>query len=121
MKQYYLERLHWIFNYTQKDFFYCLFKTLCLIVGIPLYAVMFVVEMVLTFVNMILGWIPILGVVVTVICKAIIWVTDKSFYICILPDIKAYKKASKDVEYDICDADDQLKSVNDDTDVGCDN
>ena len=115
MKEYYLERLHWIFNYTSNNFFYCLFKTLCLVVGIPLYAVMFVVEMVLTFVNMILGWIPILGMVVTVICKSIIWVTDKSFYICILPDIKAYKQATKQVEYEISDADEKLQSADDET------
>lgn len=111
MKEYYLERLHWIFNYTSNNFFYCLFKTLCLIVGIPLYAVMFLVEMVLTFVNMILGWIPIFGMVVTVICKSIVWVTEKSFFICILPDIKTYKKAIKDIQYDISDADEQLKAT----------
>ena len=65
---------------------------------------MFVVEMLLTLVNMILGWIPVLGVVVMVICKALIWIVDKPFYICILTDIRAYKQATKDsVEYEVVD------------------
>lgn len=104
MKQYYLERLHWIFNYTSKNIFYCIGKTLCLIVGIPLYAVMFAVEMILTAVNMIFSWIPVLNVFIMVICKSIIFVTDKTFYICILPDIRKYLDATKEeVEYEISD------------------
>lgn len=117
MKQYYLQRLHWIFKYTSNNFFYCLAKTLCLIVGAPIYAVMFVVEMLLTAINMILGWIPIVGVVVTVICKAIIWIVDKPFYICILPDIKVYKQATKDlVEYEV---EDEAAMEAEETDAAC--
>ncbi len=107
MKQYYKLRLHWIFNFTNKNFFYCVAKTLCLLVGIPIYATMFAVEMILTFVNMIFCWIPILNVVVNVICKSIIFVIDKSFYICILPDIKKFKEATKEnIEYDVSDVND---------------
>ncbi|MCM1534160.1 MAG: hypothetical protein NC099_05860 [Corallococcus sp.] len=106
MKEYYLERLHWIFRYTSKNFFYCLAKTLCLIVGVPVYAVMFAVEMILTAVNMIFSWIPILNVVVTVICKSLIFITDKTFYICILPDIKKYVDATKEEPvYEVIDVD----------------
>lgn len=96
MKEYYLQRLHWIFNYTGKKWWYCIVKTLCLVVGVPIYAVSFAVEMVLTAINMIFSWIPILNVVVTVICKALITVFGATFYICILPDIKKYKQATKD-------------------------
>ena len=104
MKEYYLERLHWIFHYSSKKFFYCLAKTLCLIVGVPIYAVCFVVEMVLTFINMIFSWIPILNVVVMAICKALIWLFGSTFYICILTDLKAYKAAhKKEVEYEVVD------------------
>lgn len=104
MKQYYLERLHWIFNYTSKNFFYCLAKTLCLIVGIPIYAVMFALEMVLTFVNMIFSVIPVLNVVVGIICKAIIFVVDKTFFICILTDIGKWRAVHKqEPEYEVLD------------------
>lgn len=96
MKQYYAERFGWIFRYTSKNFFYCLAKTLCIIIGLPIYLVMFVVEMVLTAVNMLFCWIPIINVVITTICKAIIWVISKTFYICILTDIKKFKEAMKD-------------------------
>lgn len=104
-KQYYMERLQWIFRYTSKNFFYCFGKTLCLIVGIPIYAVMFVLEMVFTFVNMLFCWIPILGMVAGVICKSIIFVVDKTFFICILTDIGKWIQAHKqEITYDVADS-----------------
>ena len=103
MKQYYSERFHWIFNYTRKDFLYCLLKTLCVVVGLPVYAVAFVVEMVFTAINMIYSWIPILNVVVTEICKAIVWLFGLTFYINVLTDLKEYK-ATHAVQYEVEDA-----------------
>ncbi len=104
MKEYYKQRWFWIFNYTSKNFGYCLLKTLCLIVGLPIYSVMFVVEMILTAINMIFSWIPILNVVVLVICKALMNAVGSTFYICILTDLKAYKKAtSQELEYEVVD------------------
>ena len=105
MKQYYLQRLHWIFHYKNKKFFYCLAKTLCLIVGVPIYAVCFVMEMLLTAINMIFSWIPVLNVVVMVICKALVWLFGSTFYVCILPDLKEYREANKEVDYEVEDAD----------------
>lgn len=96
MKKYYAERFSWIFRYTRKTFFYCLLKTLCIIIGLPIYSATFVVEMVLTAVNMLFCWIPVVNVVVTAICKSVIWIIDKSFYICILPDIKTFKNSMKE-------------------------
>ena len=107
MKEYYLERFHWIFNYTRKDFLYCLLKTLCVVFGLPIYAVAFVIEMIFTAINMIFCWIPILNVVVTVICKAIVWLFGMTFYISILTDLKAYKEAHV-VQYEVEDATDEL-------------
>ncbi len=67
---------------------------------------MFAVEMILTGVNMIFSWIPILNVVVTVICKSLIFLTDKTFYICILTDIKKFREAMQEQpEYEVSDAD----------------
>lgn len=110
MKEYYAERFRWIFNYTSKKFGYCLLKTLCLIFGVPIYAVAFVVEMVFTAINMIFCWIPILGVVVTVICKAMVWLFGMTFYINILTDLKAYN-ATRVIDYEVSDATDELIEV----------
>ena len=104
MKEYYLARLHWIFNYTNTKWWYCIVKTLCIIVGAPIYAVCFVVEMVLTAINMMFSWIPILNMVVMVICKIFITVFGAMFYICILPDIRLYKQATnEEVDYEVED------------------
>lgn len=106
MKEYYKQRFYWIFNYTSKNFWYCLAKTLCLVVGLPIYAVMFVVEMCLTAVNLLFSWIPILNVVVMVICKLLMTLVGSTFFICILPDIKKYRESQKEtVQYDVADAD----------------
>lgn len=105
MKEYYLERLRWIFSYRKRNFWYCIAKTLCLIVGVPLYTVAFAVEMVLTAVNMILGWIPILGVLITVICKAIIWPISKTFYLCVLTDLKPCIVAMQEIQRRFEDSD----------------
>lgn len=109
MKDYYKQRWHWVFNYTSRNFGYCLLKTLCLIVGLPLYSVAFVLEMVLTGINMMFSWIPILNVVIFVICKSLMVVFGSTFYICILSDIKKYKKLmSEELEYEVLDADDAI-------------
>ena len=106
MKEYYQQRFHWIFRYTSKNFWYCIAKTLCIVVGLPIYSVMFLVEMALTLVNMLFCWIPVLNVVVTVVCKALMSLIGWTFYICILPDIKQYRQATaEEIQYDVCDAD----------------
>ena len=106
IRRYYRERFGWIFRYTSTNFLYCIAKTLCIIIGLPIYSVMFAVEMILTGVNMIFSWIPILNVVVTVICKSLIFLTDKTFYICILTDIKKFREAMQvQPEYEVSDAD----------------
>ena len=107
MKEYYSERFHWIFNYTRKDFGYRLLKTVCVVVGLPIYAVAFVIEMLFTAINMIFSWVPILNVLVMLICKAIVWLFGMTFYINILPDLKEYN-ATRVVQYDVEDADSEL-------------
>ncbi len=102
MKQYYMERLNWIFKYTRKNFFYCLLKTLCILIGVPIYAITFIGEMVLTLVYCLFSWIPVLNIVVMVVCKAIIFLLDKPFYLCILPDIRLYTKSmAVEPEYEV--------------------
>ncbi len=112
MKEYYARRFFWIFHYTSKNFWYCLAKTLCLVVGLPIYAVMFCVEMVLTFINMLFSWIPVLNMVVMVVCKSLIMVVGSTFYLCILPDLKNFKESGADkVEYEIADDTEQSETT----------
>lgn len=121
MKEYYSERFRWIFNYTSKNFFYCLLKTLCIIVGLPLYVISVAIEMVFTFVNMIFCWIPIFGMVIGLICKAIIFVFDKTFFICILTDLKrwiiAHPKEAVSEQATENQSDTATEAVIDDVDV----
>lgn len=91
MKDYYLNRFRWIFNYTSSNVLYCIAKTLCIIVGLPIYAVVFVAEMVLTFVNMLFCWIPVVNVLVAIVCKGITFIIEKAYYICILTDLKKFR------------------------------
>lgn len=100
MKEYYRQRFYWIFHYTSKNFFYVLAKTLCIAVGLPLYCVAIAAEMVLTVVNLLLGWIPALGTLITVVCKALIFVVNLPYYICVLPDIRQYLQAVKAAQED---------------------
>lgn len=99
MKEYYLNRFNWIFNYTSRNFFYVVLKTLCIVVGLPVYCVVFAAEMVLTFVNMLFCWIPVLSIVVTVVCKGVIWLIDKLYYINVLPDLGKFR------DIQVCDDD----------------
>ena len=115
MKEYYLNRFKWIFNYTSNNFFYIIGKTVCLLVGLPIYLAVFAVEMVLTFVNMLFCWIPILSVVVTVICKGTILIIDQLYYICILTDLRNYREATI-AEPDIAEADYTIYQTADDND-----
>lgn len=112
VKEYYLNRFKWIFNYTSNNFFYIIGKTACLLVGLPIYLAVFAVEMVLTFVNMLFCWIPILSVVVTVICKGTILIIDQLYYICILTDLRNYREATV-AEPDIAEADYEIYETTD--------
>lgn len=112
MKQFYQQRFYWIFHYTRKSFWYCVAKTLCIVLGLPLFCVSVAVDMVLTAVNMLFCWIPVLNVVVRVVFKAITTVLGSTFYICILPDLKAYREAERqNVQYDVADADEAQTKI----------
>ncbi len=88
MVQHYRNRFKWIFRYTSKNFGYCIVKTLCIVVGLPIYLVCFCTEMALTLVNMLLCWIPGINILAMLICKALMWIVDKPYYICVLTDLK---------------------------------
>lgn len=96
MVNHYAERFQWIFKYTSKNFGYCILKTLCIIVGLPIYLVCFVAEMALTLVNLLFSFIPGLGLVVMLVCKMLMWIIDKPYYICVLTDLKRFYMTTHD-------------------------
>ena len=97
MQHHYAERFRWIFNYTSKNFGYCLLKTLCIVAGLPIYLVCFVAEMALTLVNLIFSFVPGLGLVVMLLCKVLMWIVDKPYYICVLTDLKKFYISTHDI------------------------
>lgn len=96
MVNHYAERFQWIFKYTSKNLGYCILKTLCIIVGLPIYLVCFVAEMALTLVNLLFSFIPGLGLVVMLVCKMLMWIIDKPYYICVLTDLKRFYMTTHD-------------------------
>ncbi|MBQ8434234.1 MAG: hypothetical protein IJX23_05470 [Clostridia bacterium] len=96
MVNHYAERFQWIFKYTSKNLGYCILKTLCIIVGLPIYLVCFVAEMALTLVNLLFSFVPGLGLVVMLVCKMLMWIIDKPYYICVLTDLKRFYLTTHD-------------------------
>ena len=114
MKQFYQQRFYWIFHYTRKSFWYCVSKTLCIVLGLPLFCVSVAVDMVLTAVNMLFCWIPVLNVVVRVFFKAIYSLLFSIFYIFFLPYLLDYCEALRqNVQYDVADADEAQTKIPD--------
>lgn len=114
MKEYYQARFYWMFHYTRKSLGYVLLKSLCVVVGAPIYAVSFVLEMLLTAVYALFAWIPVLNVVVGVVCKALISLVGATFYITVLPDLKEYLKTrAQEVEYEVHDVTDEANETAD--------
>lgn len=97
MVQHYRNRFKWIFRYTSKNIGYCIAKTLCIVVGLPIYLVCFCAEMALTLVNMLLCWIPGINILAMLICKALMWIVDKPYYICVLTDLKQACAPNQDI------------------------
>ncbi len=95
MKDFYLDRLKWIFTYRNNTFFYVLAKTLCLIVGVPVYAVLFIVEILSAVLFSLLRYIPVLNVVFQLVFMLLMAIASLGFLINVLPDLKEYQATHK--------------------------
>lgn len=91
-RKYYGRRLFYAFHYSNKNVFYCIFKTLCMIVGAILAVPLFIVDMAITFVYMLFMWIPILNVVMLFLFRILTRICGIGFYIAIGPDLPQYLK-----------------------------
>lgn len=89
-RKYYQRRLRYMFHFSRKSMEYRTVKVLCLIVGVPLATVLFVVEMAATLVYMIFMRIPILNVGMLFVCRLIISICGIGFYISIIPELPEY-------------------------------
>lgn len=89
---YYKLRFSRIFAYNSTKWYMVIAKTLCIIVGLPLFVVLIPIDLLFFLVYALLGWIPFLGLFILFICKALSFVWSIGYYIAILPDIKQYIK-----------------------------
>ncbi|MEG1706166.1 MAG: hypothetical protein RR291_01555 [Clostridia bacterium] len=91
MKNYYIEQFQWIFAFRSHNFFYCVLKVVCILVGLPIHIVLLLVDLVNTLIYSIFSFIPILNTVFMFLGKIISLICHLGFFICILPDIKKYR------------------------------
>lgn len=89
-RKFYGRRLHYVFRFSRKSMEYRTVKVLCLIVGLPIALVLFVVEMAVALIYMIFMRIPILNVVMLFLCRFLTSVCSVGFYICIIPELPEY-------------------------------
>lgn len=89
-RKFYGRRLHYMFRFSRKSMEYRTVKVLCLIVGLPIALVLFVVEMAVALIYMIFMRIPILNVVMLFLCRFLTSVCSVGFYICIIPELPEY-------------------------------
>jgi hypothetical protein len=90
MRDYYITRIRNIFTYTDKRAHYVIFKTLCIIIGAPLFFVLLPVDLLVYFIYALFSWIPVLSTFFLVVCKALSYVCSVGYYIALLPDAKKY-------------------------------
>lgn len=95
MKEHYGSRIRAIFTYTNSKWYYVALKTLCVIVGAPLYFALLPVDFLIFIVYALFSWVPILSVFMLALCKILNIVTAVGYYIAIIPDAKAFINESK--------------------------
>lgn len=88
-------RIKSILTYSSKKWYYVLLKTLCIIVGLPLYIVLIPLDFLNFLVFCLFSWIPLLKVVFLFLCKIVSTLCGLGYYVGILPDAKEYIAASK--------------------------
>ncbi|MEG2015012.1 MAG: hypothetical protein RR086_04695, partial [Clostridia bacterium] len=71
MKNYYIEQFQWIFAFRSHNFFYCVLKVVCILVGLPIHIVLLLVDLVNTLIYSIFSFIPILNTVFMFLGKII--------------------------------------------------
>lgn len=104
MKDYYLSKIRDIFTYTSRRWHYVLFKTLCVIVGAPLFFVLLPLDLLVVFIYALFSWIPVLSIVFLVLCKTLTIVFGAGYYISVLPDARKFvyiHRARKQAEQDM--------------------
>lgn len=98
IKEHFSSRFNRIFTYTSKKWYYCLAKTLCIIVGLPLYVVLIPVDMLLFVVYACFSWIPFVNVFMLFVIKSLSLIWSLGYFIAILPDAKRYIEENKQAE-----------------------
>jgi len=96
LREYFSSRIKAIFTYTSKKWYYVVLKTLCVIVGAPLYFALIPLDLLTFVLYALFSWIPILNTVVLILCKTLSFVFSVGYYIAILPDAKKFADIAKE-------------------------
>ncbi|MEG1527955.1 MAG: hypothetical protein RR418_02140, partial [Clostridia bacterium] len=95
MRTYYYDRFKRLFTYTSRNFFYCVAKTLCIIIGLPLFVVLIPVDFLIYLVYAIFSWIPYLNMAMLFLCRILSFITGIGYFISVIPDAKKYMQENK--------------------------
>lgn len=101
MKEYYKSRINAIFTYTSRRWHYVLLKTLCVVLGAPLFFALLPLDLLNFLIYALFSWVPVLRTVFLVLCRALAFVFGAGYYISILPDAKKFAadyRARKETE-----------------------
>ncbi|HPG91927.1 MAG TPA: hypothetical protein PK675_00780 [Clostridia bacterium] len=96
LQEYFSSRIKAIFTYTSNKWYYVALKTLCVVIGVPLYFVMVPLDFLTFVLYALFSWIPILNTVMLVLCKLLSFVFSIGYYIAILPDAKKYADIARE-------------------------
>ncbi|HRX13895.1 MAG TPA: hypothetical protein P5087_02625 [Eubacteriales bacterium] len=96
LQEYFSSRIKAIFTYTSKKWYYVILKTLCVIIGAPLYFALIPLDLLTFVLYALFSWIPILNTVVLILCKTLSFVFSVGYYIAILPDAKKFADIAKE-------------------------
>jgi len=96
LQEYFSSRIKAIFTYTSKKWYYIILKTLCVVIGAPLYFALIPLDLLTFVLYALFSWIPILNTVVLILCKTLSFVFSVGYYIAILPDAKKFADIAKE-------------------------
>ncbi|MDD4833063.1 MAG: hypothetical protein PHI78_05250 [Clostridia bacterium] len=96
LQEYFSSRIKAIFTYTSNKWYYIILKTLCVIIGAPLYFALIPLDLLTFVLYALFSWIPILNTVILILCKTLSFVFSVGYYIAILPDAKKFADIAKE-------------------------
>ncbi|MDD3831129.1 MAG: hypothetical protein PHW00_00470 [Clostridia bacterium] len=95
--QHYRQRFADIFNYTSRKWWYVILKTICIVVGLPLYIVLIPLDLIVFAIYVIFSWIPFVGSIFLIACRILTTLCSVGYYVAICVDAPMYINRQKNV------------------------